>query len=147
MELTSSNVDTVLEDCLFDHKPSDAEKISSPSADGIMATFHFDPKKLSIHKEDICSMLAELPDAFQQDGGGGMSFLNACITRSGNQWGEHRSIDLLFMLGMAIGKVKCCFSREMWNTLPGGMPYYVVLKDAPAEKQGMAETQPLTAVG
>lgn len=133
MELTSDNVQTVLEDCLFDHDPSDLEKETSPCVEGIMATFHFDPKKLSLHKENICSMLSELPDSFQQNSGGGMSFLNACVTRKGNQWGEHNSMDLLFMLGTAIGKVKCCMPREMWSVLPGGMPYYVVLSDnAPA---------------
>jgi len=35
-------------------------------------------------------------------------------------------LDELFQLGIAIGKVECLLPREMWPTLPGGMPYYVV---------------------
>lgn len=131
MKLTADNVQTVLKDCLFDHEPGKEEKATAPSAQGIIRTFLFDPKKLSSHKEDICSMLAELPDDFHESKGGGMSFLNACMTKTGEQWGEQPTVDLLFVLGMAIDKVKCCLPREMWQILPGGMPYYVVLEKTP----------------
>jgi hypothetical protein len=35
-------------------------------------------------------------------------------------------MDQLFTLGIAIEKVSFQLPREMWNVLPGGMPYLVV---------------------
>ena len=55
-----------------------------------------------------------------------MSFLNACMTQSGEHWGEHPSMDTLFVLGMAVGYVTCLLPRDSWKNLPGGMPYYQV---------------------
>ncbi len=70
--------------------------------------------------------LLALPDSFQASGGGGMSFLNACMDRNGVQWGEHRDIEQLFCLGTALKLCSLCLPRDMWDALPGGMPYYVV---------------------
>ena len=48
----------------------------------------------------------------------------------GAQWtGDHTTMDNLFKLGMAIGKVVCPFPRNMWSALAGGMPYYEVNLD------------------
>lgn len=63
--------------------------------------------------------------------GGGWTFLNACHDRHGNLWtGFHRRMEELFMLGLAIGKVHCLFPRDLWDALPGGMPFYMVDDDA-----------------
>jgi len=35
-------------------------------------------------------------------------------------------MEKLFLLGLAIEKVKCLMPREVWPALPGGMPYYVI---------------------
>jgi hypothetical protein len=78
------------------------------------------------HKK-IETMLDELPDEFKKTGGGGMSFLNACNDKHGNQWTDlHQRMEQLFQLDIGIGKVKCLMPREMWGILPDGMPYYVV---------------------
>ncbi len=99
---------------------------------GIMSHVGFHPQRLQAHAGEINAWLDQLPDAFQEKGGGGMSFLNACMTASGEQWtGLHERMDQLFMLGMGIGRVKCLLPRSMWSALPGGMPYYVV-RDAVA---------------
>lgn len=72
-------------------------------------------------------MLAELPDDFKISRGGSYSFLNACLDKHGNQWtGLHRAQEELVRLGIAIGRVECCFPRETWAALPGGMPYFMV---------------------
>ena len=36
------------------------------------------------------------------------------------------SMKMGYMLGLAIGRVREVAPREFWDTLPGGMPYYVV---------------------
>ncbi|NQT49448.1 hypothetical protein HQ571_02010 [Candidatus Kuenenbacteria bacterium] len=72
-------------------------------------------------------MLAELPDEFKESGGGGMSFMNACYDRNGNQWtGMHKRMEELFQLGIGIKKAKCLMPRASWSALPGGMPYYAI---------------------
>uniref|UniRef100_A0A6M3LIC0 Uncharacterized protein n=1 Tax=viral metagenome TaxID=1070528 RepID=A0A6M3LIC0_9ZZZZ len=125
MKLTSKNVESIFMDCLF----REGEDTSDPAiAEGIISKFGFHKKRLELHKKDILIMLSQLPKEFQKDGGGGMSFLNACNNAKGEQWtGLHSIMEQLFSLGQACEKVKCLMPRDMWSVLPGGMPYYVVL--------------------
>jgi hypothetical protein len=55
-----------------------------------------------------------------------MSFLNACVDKHGNHWGEHPSVEQLLVLGVAIGKIEYCLPREYWRALPGGVPYFMI---------------------
>ncbi|NCP46899.1 hypothetical protein COT86_02060 [Candidatus Collierbacteria bacterium CG10_big_fil_rev_8_21_14_0_10_43_36] len=108
---------------------NDGEDTSSHvKAEGITTNaVGFNPDRLNSHKAEIEAMLDELPDEFKKSGGGGMSFLNACNDKHGNQWTNfHQTMEQLFQLGIAIGKVECLLPREIWSALPGGMPYYVV---------------------
>jgi hypothetical protein len=51
----------------------------------------------------------------------------ACEDREGNLWtGEHLTMEKLLVMGMALGMVKLLVPRNLWSTLPGGMPYYLV---------------------
>lgn len=122
--LTAVRVDEVFRDCLY----KDGEDTSKAIlVEGIVTTAGFHPERLESHRKDIEAMLAELPSEFQQSGGGGMSFLNACNDKNGDQWtGEQRTMEHLFQLGIGIGKVECLVPRKMWSAFPGGMPYYVV---------------------
>ena len=125
MDLTSKNVNLVFMDCLF----QDGEDTSNPAiAEGITSKFGFHKGRLDLRKEDISAMLSMLPKEFQKNGGGGMSFLNACNNSNGKQWTDlHCVMDQLFSLGQACEKVKCLMPRDIWSALPGGMPYYVVV--------------------
>lgn len=126
MELTAENVVETLKSCLYETTPEDTSK--AVLVEGIMAKFGFDPDQLKKKKADIESMLEQLPKPFQKSGGGGYSFLGACERADGVQWtGLHKTMDELFVLGLAVGKVQLCLPRDMWKALPGGMPYYVVL--------------------
>ena len=124
MKLTAENVEEVIVDCLF----KDGEvKDQAVIVEGITHKFGFHPDRLNNHKENIHSMLKQLPDSFQKDSGGGMSFLHACNDKDGNQWtGLHKTMDGLFVLGFATEQAELCLPREMWDALPGGMPYIVV---------------------
>jgi hypothetical protein len=125
MKLTALNVNTIFQSCLF----KDGETINDACVvEGVVSKVEFHPRRVNNHRVEIEALLLELPDAFRNSNGGGWSFLQACDDRHGNQWtGLHRDMEELFQLGMAIGKVKCLMSRPMWQALPGGMPYYVVL--------------------
>ncbi len=124
MTLTSKNVESIFQDCLFKDGEDTSQHVP---VYGLTINIGFHPDRLKLHEIEIADMLSELPDEFQVSGGGGWSFLNACNDMNGIQWtGFHRIMELLFLLGIAIGKAKFQLPREMWSALPGGMPYIVV---------------------
>ena len=87
----------------------------------------FNPERLEAHKESIIDLLNQLPEGFQNDSGGGWSFLNACDTRNGGQWtGEQRVMEQLVCLGIGIKRVKFLMPKENWDMFPGGMPYFSI---------------------
>lgn len=121
--LTAENVETIFRDCLFrDGEDTSTGKI----VDGVLGKFGFHPERLAAHKTEIAEMLGGLPDEFMAEKGGGWSFLNACMTKNGDQWGEHMNIEQLLVLGIATEQAKILMPREMWKMLPGGMPYFAV---------------------
>jgi len=126
MKLTSENVENVFMDSLCPTLEFDGEGIT---VEGIIANYRFDARKIKQYENDIESMLSELPDEFKEDVGGGWSFLNSCVDRNGHQWTDfHQRMEQLFCLGLATGKVVCQTTRDLWKILPGGMPYYMILK-------------------
>lgn len=54
-----------------------------------------------------------------------------CLFRDGEQWGEHRNIEQLLVLGIGTKQAKMLMPRDTWAALPGGMPYFMVC-DKPA---------------
>jgi hypothetical protein len=125
--LTAEHVNAVFMDCIF----KDGEDTSNHVvAEGIAHTVGFNPERLESHRQEITDMLAELPDDFKVSGGGGYSFLNACLDRNGNQWtGLHQTMEQLVQLGIATNQVEYCLPRDMWSAFPGGMPYFMVKQD------------------
>lgn len=119
----ASKLEKIMGDCLF----ADNEDTNSAIlVEGIVNNFGFHPERLESHRAEVEKMLSELPIEFFPETGGGMSFLAACNDKYGRQWGEHRSMEALFALGIALGKVDLLIPKEMWSVFPGGMPYYVV---------------------
>ena len=131
--LTPQRVLAIADDCNGVYvAPEDARSVR---VEGVVRTFAFDRWALDRHaaanRAEIIEMLHELPNEFLENklgGGGGWSFLNGCMTESGELWtGDQAVVELLFALGMAIGAVACLMPREMWSVLPGGVPYFMVL--------------------
>lgn len=123
MKLTARNVNMVLLDCLFNQGEDTSKHVIGR---GVMKNLGFHPERLESHKIDIESMLSQLPEEFKNDTDGGASFLNACVTSSGEQWGEHNNVDELLCLGVAIEKIEFLLPKMYWSTLPGGVPYFKV---------------------
>lgn len=116
--LDAQQVEDTFEACLGD----DVE------VDAIAFLARLDKAKLADHAELILAMLLELPTEFRASAGGGWSFLNACNDRHGNQWtGLHRTMAQLFAMGQGLGLVACLLPRDLWEALPGGVPYYAIL--------------------
>lgn len=128
MKLTSTNVSEIFEKCLFKAEELvDGKPVVPPTVgQGILRDFGFHPDRITSHKADVSDMLSQLPDSFMKSKGGGMSFLNACMTKEDVQWGEHMSMEQLFALGNALKLVVYPLPRDMWNVLPGGVPYITI---------------------
>lgn len=127
MNLTAENVHQCFINCLFnDNYDPEVANRTAVKVYGITMNIGFDPEKLKGNKETIRALLNELPDEFRVNLGGGMSFLQMCMTKDGTHWGEHHNMEKLVLLGMAAGYMQECLPRAMWHVLPGGMPYYVV---------------------
>jgi hypothetical protein len=138
-KLDSIRVEEVFVDCLFQtvEESINASENDTVLVDGIMTNVGFHKPRVESHREEIIQMLDQLPDQFKLSSKGkGWTFLNACEDKHGNLWtGDHAIVELLVIMGLAIGKVKYCFDREFWEILPGGVPYIQVLDEN--EKQGI----------
>lgn len=122
--ITAIEVHEIFVDCLF----REDEPIVDPAiGEGILQRYGFHPGRIANHSQRIHELLLALPEGFREDKGGGWTFLNACDDAAGNHWGEHRNMDELFVLGLATGKCRSVLPRDMWDALPGGMPYYAVV--------------------
>ena len=128
MQLTHLNIQAVIRDCLFTDAeiPGDSPTPAHVKGEGVMVSMAFHPERLESHREDVRSMLSQLPDDFMSDNGGGMSMLNMPFTKDGEQYGEQRDADALFILGNALGFTKFLMPRNMWSMFPDGMPYIAV---------------------
>lgn len=129
MLINPEEVHAAFLDCLFleeeitDGKPPKTAVL----VEGIQATFALHPMRLMRKREQVGKWLFSLPEQFRADKGGGWSFLNACYDVNGEQWtGLHQRMDELFCMGLGLGIVSRLMPREMWDVLPGGMPYYAV---------------------
>lgn len=131
--LTVKAVEEMIIDCLFSEDKlaglGDEIPKNAVIVEGVVNKFGFDPEKLTDNKAKIIELLSELPTSFMANGGGGDSFLNACVDKANRHWGEHRSVEHLFMLGVGIGCARAILPRQLWRTLPGGVPYYIIKLD------------------
>lgn len=121
--LTAKNVESIFLHCLF---KKDEDTSNAIIVEGVVGKFGFHPDRLIEKKAEIAELLEQLPDNFKAESGGGWSFLNACMTNSGDQWGEHRNIEQLLTLGIATDQARILMPRKMWSMFPGGMPYFSV---------------------
>lgn len=91
---------------------------------GVVRNFAFHPKRLAEKREEIAGLVREIvPDEFLPGKGGGHSFLALCMDREGRQWGEHQHMEVLVCLAQAVGLARYCLPKELWSSLPGGVPY------------------------
>lgn len=143
MELTSDNVEAVTKDCVYTdwELPPAVDKDSLPAdavvVEGVINTYAFNPERLEQHRDDVKTMIEELPRQFFPDGGGGWSFLNLCTTqkaldagRGDEIWtGLHLIQERLYCLAAGLGMAKIQVPRELWGALPGGVPYMTFSPD------------------
>lgn len=127
--IDSEALETIFKDCLFKENEVIDGRVPEGAVlvEGVVGKFGFHPIRLAEKKQVVAKWLNALPRQFHKNSGGGWSFLNACNQENGVQWtGFHRSMEQLFCLGIGLGFVKCQLPREVWEVLPGSVPYYVI---------------------
>ena len=119
--LNGKRIHEIFVNCIF--KDKNGQTRTYLEVEGVMSDTYLDGDRLESHKDEILRLLDELPDEFKTPEGA--SFLDACKDRRGEQWTYlHFPIDELFQLGMGIEKILCLTPRDMWETMPGGVPNY-----------------------
>lgn len=111
--------------CLFsDEELIDGKPIVEPViVYGIKMNVGFSPNNLDKYKDKINSFLDVTHETFRQ----GWTFLNLCLDKKENLWtGNHSTMEKLLLLGLAIGRIEYCCKRDLWEVLPGGMPYIII---------------------
>lgn len=125
--INAQRVNEIFMDCLFSEKEvKDQSEIKFIEVEGILCRIRFHPERLESYREEIEEMLLQLPLAFRSTDGGGWSFLKMVLDQNDKQWGEQQTADELCMLGMGLGYVKIQLPREIWNFLPGSVPYLMI---------------------
>lgn len=125
-------IDRIFHDCLLtDAEAKDEAVVASLlPADGIMVNVGLHPGRMDRHRPELALLLRQLHDDFMASQGGGASFLDGCLDRTGRQWtGMQMQVEQLFQLAIAAGYGEWCLPRELWLSLPGGVPYFRVLDD------------------
>jgi hypothetical protein len=119
--INTEYLDSVFRDCLFrEDESTDIAVI----VDGITGQFGFHPDRLKSHRQEIYSMLMQLPHQFRvSDEAQGWSFMQMPFDNDGEQWGEHPNAQQLMVLAVAMGFMRYLMPKDLWAILPGGMPY------------------------
>jgi len=133
--LTCDNVRAIIKDCLLHEDEIDrSQRVPKPkdgvnfaTAEGIVTTFGFHVGRLESHRQEIHDLLYCLPQEFQAGKGGGWSFMNMPTRADGSLWGEQQNAEELLCLGLATDQCKYLMPREMWELMPGSMPYIAVV--------------------
>ena len=123
MDLNSENVAKLFSSCLFDDEYTGENQPSKEywaEGGGVVRQFVFDIRKIKNHKEDIKSLLDQLPNSFK-DNMIGDSFIMMPFTKNGYQWGEQRNAEQLMTLGVASGYLQVS-PRKVWMCTHG-VPY------------------------
>jgi len=124
--LNANRVEEIFKNCLFQESEVPPKEVVLST--GIIQMVGFHPNRLKKHSDEISSMLDELPDTFRKTGGD--SFVNSTLNKNGKQWTDlHQRMEQLMQLGFSIGQIRLPFQRELWGTLPGGVPFFEILSE------------------
>jgi len=125
MNNLAERVDLVIMDCLYkpEEVPDNKSPVDAVIVKGIVRTFAFHPARLTLNKANITEMISEMNSTFHKSGGGGWTFLNMCVDKNDQQWGEQSNCEALLCLAIGTEQGGYLLPREMWSSLPGSVPY------------------------
>lgn len=87
----------------------------------------FDKARLHARRGDIRRILEEVVQPeFRAEAGGGWTFSRFHIKRDGKVWAGPEETLFMLYLAMGLTYAKYVYPREMWETLPLGLPYITI---------------------
>jgi hypothetical protein len=122
-------INKMIRDCFFkpeEGKPNEGEFVK---VEGLIKNFGFHPKRLADKKARLIELMNDLHPNFMKNTGGGWTFLNLPFEKDGRHWGEHPDCEAFIAMCIGNGLAKYSMPREMWDALPGGVPYVVFSKE------------------
>lgn len=88
--------------------------------DGITGNYFFHPERLEEQRHLVATVLEELPEEFKT----GDTFLKLCVNKNNVTWtGSHEICEQLMVLAIGLKLMAYCAPKEMWASLPEGLPY------------------------
>lgn len=120
IDLNPENVHKLFQACLFkEEEIKDGEPISNFNfVNGITHQFIFSTERLNQNQAKITALIDMLPISVIPQ-----SFLGLCYDKNERFWtGEHQTMELLMVLGIASGLIEYTVPRENWQNLPGSVP-------------------------
>ncbi|MDE5630138.1 MAG: hypothetical protein K2I70_00910, partial [Bacilli bacterium] len=85
---------------------------------GIMHQFVFNTERLNKNKSKIADLINMLPISCIPQ-----SFLCLCNDKNNRLWtGDHATMEILMVLGIACGLIEYTYPQEKWASLPGSVP-------------------------
>ena len=126
MLISADRVHEIFMDCLF---REDESRDSYLLAHGLTVAVGLHPDRTEGYADEIHEILLNLPEAFQENTGGGYSFLYMTRDKEDNLCMEQTTAQELLMLGLATGWASLPMPRVLWPALPGGVPYVMVNKE------------------
>ena len=126
MLINPNRIHEIFLDCLFKEGEDHSQYIS---ASGLTISVDFHPERIEKYSDEIHNILLNLPKEFQEDEGGGYTFLNMVLDKENNHCMEQSTAQELLLLSMGSGWADNLLPREVWSALPGGVPYIIVYKE------------------
>lgn len=124
--ISSEEVTEIFKDCLYrDEELIDGKPLIEPIIiQGIRSMYGLHPERIKYYSSKIEEFMNVMPNEFKQ----GWSFLNLCKTKDGDLWtGLHSVCEELMVLAIASGKMVYCCEKDMWDVLPGKVPYVKII--------------------
>lgn len=141
MNLTAANVDSIIKDVLMneveaaqilahtdltnpEHVVQELAANGFKLIDGVMNRVAVSVERVANHRDVVVAMLQELPKRFHT-AAGGSSFLHLPMLDNGTIWGDQVRAEMLLVLALALDLAEYSAPRDLWDTLPGGVPYVI----------------------
>lgn len=126
MLINTERIEEILVDCLI----KESDNVNGEClpyneftvVDGIVNKYAFHKNRLESYRDEVQNMVNNLCPELKE----GISFLNMCMDKDNNQWGEHRDCENLLCLAIGLDILAYPLPKEVWAFLPGAMPFIVL---------------------
>lgn len=148
--IKSDDVHNAFMDCLYTERELVAMPQTPPPeaviVKGITKHIGFQPTRLEEKREAVKQWILGLHPNFlstKDGGGGGWTFLNMCNDKNDVQWTDfHQVMEELTLMAMGLEMAEFQLPREVWSSLPGGVPYIAFYPNGKEDNGTFEQAEP-----